>query len=409
MTGTEPSSIAAVRAAMADLAPDPTGESIDLDPDRSRGRILHRPLVADRDQPPFDRATMDGFAVRAADVVSGATLRVVGEASAGRPHVGSIGPGDAVRIATGAAVPEAMDAVVERERVSERDDGTVRIDDLDVAAGRSIHPRGVDAAAGSVLVRAGSVVDDIAVGIAATIGAATLEVRTRPRVIVISTGDELRGVQASLEREEDRFLIRNGNGPMVAAAVQRMGGRIVDRIHVEDDRTSTIAAFRDAVERSDLVVTIGGVSVGDRDHVPEAWSRLGFERGNQGVRLHPGRPFAWWPRDDGGRAVGLPGNPVSALVTAHLFVRCWIEAGLGLDPEASWREVRLDGPVRRNPHRPMARPATLRMEGGEVRATVPVWQGSGDLAHLAGTDGVVMIDHGDAEAAAGSIVRFLPW
>ena len=91
------------------------------------------------------------------------------------------------------------------------------------------------------------------------------------------------------------------------------------------------------------------------------------------------------------------------------FVRAAFEAGLGLDPEASWREVRLDGPVRRNPHRPMARPAMLRMEGGEVRATVPVWQGSGDLAHLAGTDGVVMIDHGDAEAAAGSIVRFLPW
>ncbi len=136
---------------------------------------------------------------------------------------------------------------------------------------------------------------------------------------------------------------------------------------------------------------------------------LGLRRENHGVRIQPGRPASWWTLDGACRAIGLPGNPVSALVTSHLFVRCWIEASLGLDPDARWLTVELENPVRRNPRRPMARPAHLQRDSTRFLANVPHWQGSGDLAHLAETDGMVLIEDGDASAAVGSVVPFLPW
>lgn len=410
MNHTEPSSVADARSALRELGIAPSTEFIDVLSSRAIGRVLAQTLRADRDLPPYDRATMDGYAVRWDDVVDGDPLRIVGESVAGRPFAERLEPGRTIRIATGAAVPSGADTVIERERVRALgDDATVTLDASGATRGRSIHPRGVDAHADDPLVEPGQRIDEVVVGLAATIGTATVEVRRRPRVLLVSTGDELRPPDDPLLEAGDRFRIRNGNGPMIAGTLRRLGADVVESRHVADDRDATVQALRDGLERSDLVLSIGGVSVGDHDHVPAAWRTLGLEPGNAGVRIQPGRPFTWWTLDGDCRAMGLPGNPVSALVSTHLFVRCWLDASLQSDPDASWVDVRLAETVRRNPSRPMARPARLRVDGEDLLATVPRWHGSGDLVHLAGTDGLVMVEEGTASAEAGSCVRFLPW
>ena len=401
--------MSSARASLIGLARETRAESVDLLDPGAIGRILARPVTADRDLPPFDRATMDGYAVRTADLAPDRPLKVLGESAAGRPFRGDVGAHEAVRIATGAPVPDALDAVVEQERVRVVDDERIIVEASDVRPGRSIHPRGVDAAAASTLIDAGVRIDEVAVGLAATVGATSLQVRTRPRIMLISTGDELCEVDADLDDATGRFRIRNGNAPMIAGTLRRLGAEVVGCRHVLDDRKATVDRLREGLDQADLVVTIGGLSVGDRDHVPAAWDELGLRRENGGVRIQPGRPATWWTLDGACRAFGLPGNPVSALVTCHLFVRSWIEASLGLDPDARWLTIELENAVRRNPRRPMARPAHLRRDSTRLLANVPSWQGSGDLAHLAGTDGVALIEDGESSAHAGSIVPFLPW
>ena len=400
-----------VRERLIDLAPPPSFEEIPLA--EAAGRMLAEPIRCDRELPPFDRSTMDGIAIRAAESASGARFRITGSIAAGDAPGPAPAPGCAVRIATGAPVPEGLDAVVQREIVTPVADGgndLVEISGGAVAPGHSIHRRGTDASTGDRLVPSGCRIDAAVVGIAATTGLSRLKVPLRPRCAIITTGDELRDVDDPLDGADDRYRIRDGNGPMLATALRGLGADVVSVSRARDELENVRRSIAEALDRADICITVGGVSAGDLDFVPRAAADLGLEADGRGVRMQPGAPFAWWRREGALRLVGLPGNPVSALVCTHLFTRPWIESALGIDPRGAWTPRRLLTPVAPNPRRVACRPSRFGLDEQErPGVTVAAWNGSGDLAHLAGTHGIARLPVQEGILEAGTPVPTLSW
>lgn len=401
------------RTAFVEGGLEPDVEHVALDHPGLRSRFLARPILADRDLPPFDRATMDGIAIRSTDVRSEAVIPISHTVSAGRAPGAAPPRGRAVAIATGAAVPEGLDVVIEKERLTPESlagHDAVRLHVDDVASGRSIHPRGCDARRGDLLVAANVRVTPVVVAIAATTGTVRLPVRVRPRISILTTGDELRPPEAPLDQDGDEVRIRDGNGPMLAAILQDFGAAVIAVDHVGDDPAETRRALQGHLDRADLVLTVGGVSAGDRDFVPRAASELGLETGGRGVRVQPGRPLSWWTRDGRIRLAGLPGNPVSALVCTHLFIRGWVNRGLGRETDLPWTPRILATDTRPNPHRAACRPASFELDAdGRGLVRVAAWNGSGDLPHLVGTHGLVRLPEQTEMVPAGTLVPTLPW
>jgi molybdopterin molybdotransferase len=286
------------------------------------GRVLAQPVIAPRDQPPFAVSEMDGYALRAADTPG--RLKIIGESAAGHGFVGSCGTGMAVRISTGAALPDGADAVVMQEEA--RREGDV-IEVSQAAPGQHVRPRAMDFSAGTPLLEAGRRLDGVALALAAAMGMAQLPVARRPRVAILSGGDEL----AEPGAKPGPFQIFDSGTYGLAALIESWGGE-PNRLALEKDDTAAIARAAEAgLAQSDLLVVIGGASVGDHDHARPALQRLGLELSVQKVALRPGKP-TWFGRAGQRPVLGLPGNPASALVCAHLFLRPLLEAMLGRDP-----------------------------------------------------------------------------
>ena len=273
-----------VRERLINLALAPKSEEIDLA--ATGGRILDSAIRSDRDLPPFDRATMDGIAIRASEFKPGAHFRITGSIAAGDAPGAAPPSGSTVRIATGAPVPEGLDAVVPRELVVEvpaPENDLVEITADHVGAGNSIHRRGCDASVGDQLVPADCRIDAAIVGIAATTGRSRLKVRVRPRCAILTTGDELRDIDDPLDQVEDRYRIRDGNGPMLAAALQDLGADVVSVARTGDELEDTRRSIAEALDLADICITVGGVSAGDLDFVPRAARDLELEEGDRGV------------------------------------------------------------------------------------------------------------------------------
>lgn len=292
------------------------------------GRTLAADLAATRTQPPFPASAMDGYAVRAADIAPvPASLRLIGTSAAGHGFSGTLGPGEAVRIFTGAPVPAGADAILIQEN-AEADGETVTAREP-VAEGRFLRRAGLDFREGDTLLRAGETLDARRLALAASAGHAALPVRRRPRLAVLATGDEL--VRPGERPEWDQIVASNGLA--LAALGQEAGAETIDLGIAADDT----GALRDAVGRArtagaDLLVTLGGASVGDHDFVQAALGAEGMELGFWRVALRPGKPLMH------GRlgpmlVIGLPGNPVSSIVCGLLFVVPALRALLG-DPRA---------------------------------------------------------------------------
>jgi molybdopterin molybdotransferase len=350
--------------------------------------------------PPFDRAQMDGYAVRAAEVGRVEAFPVAHTIPAGRPADVAVPAGACVKIATGAPVPADVDAVVPHEE-SDRAD-PVRFSITRVEPGRAIHPRGADAKAGDELMATATVLAAHHLGIAAVVGCTTLTVAARPRAVVLTSGDEVVAPDAAPAAHQTR----NSNAPQTRALLARCGTCPAGHVHVPDERDATITAVDDALATHDLVVTVGGISAGERDHFPDAFAHHGVEFALRGAAIQPGKPVIVGHAPGGAVVVGLPGNPVSGLVCGCIFLRPIVRRLLGLDPALPWRPVELAAPVRPNPRRRAFRPARLRADG---RAEVPAWAGSGDLAHTARTHGVVELPVQDDAVPAGTVVRYLAW
>ena len=377
----------------------PTHDEIELPLAEAAGGVLREQIVADRDLPPFDRAQMDGYAVRAAEVGRVEAFPVAATVAAGRPASVAVPPGNCVAIATGAPLPADVDAVVPHEQSDRGDPVRFTIDAL--KPGQSVHPRGADARRGELLVETGTPLLAQHLGIAATVGRTHLRIARPPRARLLTSGDEVLPPGGPVADHQ----IRNSNAPMLETLLGRIGAECLGHEHLADERDQTIAAVRRALDEADLLVTVGGLSAGDRDWFPGAFDAAGVQVSLRGAAIQPGRPILIGRR---GRAVvvALPGNPVSSLACTCLFVWPLVRAMLGLEPRLPWRVVEIAEAVKPNPRRRAFRPAFLCDDG---RARVPAWAGSGDLAHTAPTHGLLELPVQSEPVAAGTRLRFLPW
>lgn len=372
----------------------------------SLGRVLAEPVRADRDQPPFPRSTRDGFAVRVEDMPG--PVRVVGQLRAGeiwRDRV--LGAGEAVEIMTGAAVPAGAHAVAMVEHVEQSGDTVRLMTGRRLEAGENVVARGAEARTGDMLVDVGTRMGPAQVAAAAAAGYAELEVYGRPRVAILSTGDELVEVAEQPKVAE----IRNSNSYSLAAQVAAMGGEAVRLPVVKDELEATEQAIRAALA-CDLVVITGGVSMGKFDFVEQALERMGAEAVFTGARIQPGKPVVFGRAAHGTEKkffLGLPGNPVSTMVTFALFGSPLVAA---LGGEADWRwprwtRGRLTTEARGKAGVTRFVPATVEGSVDGVKVTPRMWQGSGDVACAARADGYAVVPEGTERLAAGAEVSVL--
>jgi molybdopterin molybdotransferase len=371
------------------------------------GRVLGDSIVADRDLPPFNRAQMDGYAIRADDFQVGATWRVAGSVPAGTSADAHVATGECVAIATGAPLPHSLDTVIQHE-LSDRGDrighNAVHFTVASIERGHAVHRQGSDAKAGAILIPPGTMIEAQHLGIAAAVGRTSVRVRAKPRAWVLSSGDEVMP-PSTPTHDLAPHQIRNSNSVMVMELLRRFGANPVGAEHVRDEREATISALQTAIANVDLVITIGGVSAGDRDHFPTAFEACGIRPVLRGASIQPGRPIQVASNQ---RVVvaALPGNPVSALACACLFVWPIVRVMSHLTAPLPWRNVTLAEQVKPNANRRAFRPAILKTPTDVV---IPSWAGSGDLAHTAATHGLAELPVQAEPVKAGTQLRFLPW
>jgi molybdopterin molybdotransferase len=362
------------------------------------GRVLVEPVEAVVDLPPFAASAMDGFAVRAADIPG--ALTVVGESAAGQPFGGSVGAGEAVAISTGAVVPDGADAVVPVEYVS-KTDNNIEVED-EWPAGANVRPRGGDVSAGDVVVPAGSRLDAARLAAAAACGVASLACSRRPRAIVLATGTELVAPGEPLAPGQ----IYEANALMLSAALATAGAEVAVEPSVADDEES----LREALERgleADVLVTSGGVSVGEHDLVRAVEQELGVEEVFWRVAIKPGKPVSFGVRGET-LVFGLPGNPVSALVGCELFVKPALRALQGIaEPLPRLEPGRTAVALRRGEDRDEFLRARSRVEGDAVVLEPLRGQESHMIAHASAADVLVHVPRGNGEIAAGAPVSWL--
>jgi molybdopterin molybdotransferase len=401
-TSADPPALPAFATALAGaIAACPrTHETMVVPLDEADDMVLAETIVADRDVPPFNRAQMDGYALRHADFAPVTPMEVVGTIAAGQSADVRIPRSACVAIATGAPVPDDADTVVPHEW-SDRG-APVRFNRPDVKPGHAIHPRGADARAGDVLVPDRMHLRPQHLALAAMVGLTRVTVIRPPRIIVLTSGDEVRPLGASVAPHQ----IRNSNGILIVRLVHRLGAMSATHAHLPDDRQKTIDTVGHAIETADIVITIGGVSAGDRDFFPIAFETLDVDMTVRGAAIQPGKPICIGQATSGAMVIGLPGNPVSALVTACLFAGPIIRQRRGDDPAHQWRTLTLRYAVRSNIDREVFRPGR---EDDDDRVTIPPWAGSGDLAHTAQTTGIVALPRSAADIPAGTRVNYLAW
>lgn len=363
------------------------------------GRVLAADMPARRTQPPFPASAMDGYAVQAADAREGARLAVIGASRAGERFAGSLGPGQAVRIFTGAPVPEGADAILIQENAEPAGDAILVREA--VAPGRYIRPAGLDFRSGDVLLKSGRVLDARAISLAAAMGYAALPVRRRPKVAVLANGDEL--VPPGAEAGPDQIMSSNGVG--LSAMVREFGGEAVD-LGIAPDREAAIGAAVDQGAGCDILVVIGGASVGDHDLVQAALAAKGMALDFWRIAMRPGKPMMVG-RLAGMRILGFPGNPVSALVCGYIFLKPLIYAMLGRPMDQRLVTARLGSDLGGNDDRQdFVRARLERIDGEQVAIPFPA-QDSSMLATLAAADALIVRPAGAPAARQGERVSVL--
>ena len=366
------------------------------------GRVLAAAIAAARAQPPFPASAMDGYAVRGADVAAApATLSLIGVSIAGAGFAGHVGPGEAVRIFTGAPVPAGADAVLIQEEAEAAGDRVTAL--APVAAGRNIRPAGRDFSAGEALLEAGRILDPGALSLAAAAGRATVSAVRRPLVAILSTGGEL--VPPGAAPTPDQIFASSSYG--VAAIARAAGGEILDLGIAPDSEDALRAAIgRARACRADILVTLGGASVGEHDLVAAALAAEGMEPGFWRVAMRPGKPLLFG-RFPAMRVLGLPGNPVSSLVCSHLFLKPLIATLAGRPADAAMRDAVLAAPMRANDQRQDYVRAKAVVQGERLVATPFPTQDSSMLSVFAAADALIVRAPGAPAAAAGETCRVL--
>jgi molybdopterin molybdotransferase len=365
-------------------------ERVALEP--ALGRVLAAPVVALHDVPPFDNSAMDGFAATAGP--PNRTLSIVGESRAGAPFKGTVRPGEAVRISTGAPFPDGADGVMPVERTTEPASDAVTFLEA-LQPGRNVRAAGDDVAEGVTLLASGTVLGAAELGVAASGGHGALRCVRRPRVVILTTGDEL----VAPGRPLGPGQIHEANMLTLRALASSDGADVLRTEHVPDGREATGEAIGRGLEDADLLLLSGGVSVGPHDHVKPALDDQGVSEVFWRVALRPGGPM-WCGTHRNTLVLGLPGNPVSTMVTYLLFGRTAIRRMQGLDPRAAVRRVQLTEGLERMPDRDEFVRVTLAGD----RATPTGAQDSNRLTSMLGADGLARIPAGHGRVEAGALV-----
>lgn len=392
----------AARARMREqVCPVPETELIPLA--QLAGRILATAIHAEADLPAADCSAMDGYALRQADLAPGVPLRVIGTALAGAPFGGAVGSGECVRITTGALLPAGADTVVIQEDV-ERGGDAIALTVEPPAAGANVRRAGEEIRRGELLLPAGRRLGAIEIGVLATLGRAEIPVRRRLEVALLASGDELRPPGTALAPGQ----IHDSNRYVLAAMLARLGVAVRDLGILPDDPEALRAAFRDAAT-ADLVLSCGGASVGEADYTLDILRELG-EVSFWKVAIKPGKPFLFG-RLGNALVCGLPGNPVSALVTFHQLAVPLIRALQGADdPEPLRLSACTLAPLRRNRSRlELLRGRLETGRDGMLQVTPDRQQSSAAFAALMRSDAFILVPAGSGTIAAGERVDVLPF
>lgn len=402
-------SVADARAAIAAALQPITGhESVALV--AALGRVLASDVISPIDVPAHDNSAMDGYAFAGTALRPDATsaLRIVGAVHAGVPFAGTVGAGECVRIMTGAVMPAGLDTVVPQELC--RSDGvSVQIDPGVIRAGENRRHRGEDLAAGKPAVRAGRLLKPADLGLVASLGIGSVTVMRRLRVALFSTGNELRTLGQAL----DPGCVYDSNRYSLLGALQRLGAEVIDLGLVRDDPAALQATLEVAVAQADVILTSGGVSVGDADHTREVLARMG-QVAFWKVAMRPGRPFAFGPLRGAGQAestkatwlFALPGNPVAALVTFYAFAREALLRLAGADPQPlPLLQARCMTAIRKRPGRTeFQRARVSAAPGGGWQVETTGSQGAGILRSMSEANALMVLRHEQGSVAAGELV-----
>jgi molybdenum cofactor synthesis domain-containing protein len=366
------------------------------------GRVLAQDIIADIDLPPFDRARMDGFAVRSADLTtSPVRLRIIGEVAAGATFEGTLGPGQALKIFTGAPMPAGADAV-QKVEVTETDGDTVLIKES-AQAGQFVTPHASEVRESDVVAEAGRQIGAAEMAVLSSFGYHTVKVGVRPKVAVISTGSELIEVKAKPSGAQ----IRNSNSYTLASYAEQAGAIVHNLGTVTDTEEATRQALLEASVDNDLVITSGGVSMGDYDLVKIALKNIGSEIYFDKVTIRPGKPTVFARRGPT-LYFGLPGNPVSTSVTFNVFARPAIRKMQGdKSPLLPTVVATLSRTIRDTSSRRSYLPARLYIEGGRAVAESLKWGGSSDLVAFMEANALIVVGEQVHEIEEGELVEVL--
>ncbi len=405
-----PSALAA--AGLAGHAGQPGAEDVPLL--SALGRVLAQDILSPIDVPSHDNSAMDGYAFDGNALAAGQplALQAAGTVFAGPPFAGSVGPGQCLRIMTGAVMPAGLDTVVPLELCRVEGDlalGTVHVAPGQLQPGENRRLRGEDLACGKPALRAGRVLRPADLGLVASLGLGTVPVRPRLRVAVFSTGDELR----SLGQPLDPGCVYDSNRYALMAALQRLGMDVLDLGVVRDDPAALQATLEAAIAGADAVLTSGGVSAGDADHTRALLARLG-EVAFWKVAMRPGRPFAFGPVQAAGRSswlFALPGNPVAALVSFYALVRDGLLQLAGARHEAlPVLQARCVDGVRKRPGRTeLQRGRLTRAADGHWQVQVAGSQGAGILSSMTQANALIVVAHDQGSVPAGGLVDVWPF
>lgn len=377
---------------------------------KSLGRVLREEVVSDSDMPPFDRARMDGYAFKAIDTAGASNinpirLRDVGNVYAGDIFNRKIESGEAVRIMTGAPVPDGADAVEKIESIDDSQSGFIELH-AQVESDQFITHRGKEALKGSVMVSAGEIITPAVASVLAGFGYAKVKVSSRPRIALISTGSEL----VEVHETPGPSQIRNSNTYSLAGYAANAGCEIVRSFIARDDEKETYDIIAEALSISDVVILSGGVSMGDRDLVKPVLKNLGAEILVEQVAMHPGKPtvFATIPNLHAKYIFGLPGNPVSVAVSFHLFARPALlkiqgASNIHLPNVKAWLERDVKGSPPRRSHQP----AKINIRDGKVFADPLKWSGSSDLPGFMKANALIVVPEDCHILKAGDLVNII--
>lgn len=366
------------------------------------GRVLAEEVLADRDYPPFNRSSMDGVALRSAETGRQDIFRLAGTIYAGDFNVKHYSEGEAVKIMTGAQVPDAFDAVVKVED-TEIKGSEVHINVRSVPAGQHIAQQGEDLQEGELALPQGVRIRPAEIALLASLGKSTVKVFKSPKVVVIATGNEIKPVDELVQRHQ----IRNSNGPVLTAFFRQLMMHEVDQYLVVDEPEQLEAVLTNAL-KADIVILSGGVSMGDADYVPETLQALGVEKIFHKVKLKPGKPL-WFGRKQNGPVVfAMPGNPLSCQVTFKLFTEPFLRGCL---KQAAWKPLYLKADFEREKKGPMEEyfPCKIMEKGGESVLQLCPFNGSGDVTAAALSHGIARQPADAERIKSGDLIAFYFW